>query len=85
MAAYCAAGFPDSAGLSANGIMIRRRTDATISLGRAWWDEVSRYTLRDQLSLQYLLWKHDIACRYIEADIYKPGLHFVLGRHAVKR
>lgn len=86
-ATYRAEGFPDNAGLWNTMVLARRRTDATLEFGRAWWDEISRHTPRDQVSFPYLLWKHAMPCAQLGNDIYKPGKspHFNRGLHRGQR
>lgn len=41
-----------------NGIMIRRHnTNGCMNIMNAWWNQIQRYSYRDQLSLPYVLWK----------------------------
>ena len=53
--------YPEKNGLYENNLIIRKHNDpALIALILEWWDMLSRYSKRDQLSLVYLLWKHKI-------------------------
>jgi hypothetical protein len=80
---YRAAGLPEHVGLWNTMVLARRRTDAMIELGRAWWDEITRHTPRDQVSLPYLLWKRGINCAKLGTDVYRNGAtpYFRRGRH----
>jgi len=56
MKAYHASNFPENVGLVATSVLVRRHT-ATIQLfNAAWWAELSRFTVRDQLSFNYVAW-----------------------------
>jgi hypothetical protein len=50
--------FPENCGLVQTNIVIRRHNDAySKELMEKWWDELSKYSHRDQLSFNYALWK----------------------------
>jgi hypothetical protein len=84
VSAYEADRFPRRAGLWNTMVLARRKTDEMVDLGRAWWSEMQRHTLRDQVSLPYLLWKRGIVCGQLGSDVYRPGSsrHFRRGWHA---
>jgi hypothetical protein len=46
--------------LGAHGIVFRRHTDAVKALNEFWFGEVSRHTLRDQMSLDYSAWSLNV-------------------------
>lgn len=56
VAAYHADGFPDSAGLFANGFFVRDRSFNRFC--EIWLGHVITYCARDQISLPYLVWKY---------------------------
>ena len=80
---YSADGFTDDGGLWATGVLVRRNTVEMRDFGRAWWRELQKYTMRDQISFPYLLWKHGLRCAPLGLSFCKPGLskHFELGQH----
>jgi hypothetical protein len=61
LAEYRAAGFDTDANpmheLSCNGVILRRHTPEVVALNEAWAAEISRHTLRDQMSLDYCAWR----------------------------
>lgn len=58
--------FPDEEGLSENRILFRRHNSVKVkAVMEAWWKEVSVRTSRDQLSLMYVLWQHDVDYKII--------------------
>ena len=57
MAKYMAAGYPKDNGLSFGGFILRRHTENVKRFNCAWWDEIRQHSRRDQLSLDYCLWK----------------------------
>ena len=81
--AYQAAGFADDAGLWNTMVLARRHSPEARALGRAWWDEIQRHTVRDQVSLPYLLWRDRLSCGRLGDDVYREGSskHFIRGRH----
>lgn len=41
-------------GIIQSGLMMRQRTPEVISLMREWWDELQKYSTRDQISMAYV-------------------------------
>ena len=60
VAAYRAEGMPEHFGLWATGCVARRHTPAMRALGEAWLEENRRWSIQDQVSLPYLLWRSGI-------------------------
>lgn len=50
-------GFPRKFGLYSCGILIRRNDPAVMDFMKLWYNEVEKYTYRDQISFPYILWK----------------------------
>lgn len=51
-------GFPDNLGLTNNNILIRKTNDVGLdNLMELWWEFINTYSKRDQLGLQYCIWK----------------------------
>ena len=57
---YLDEGMPEHFGLWATGSIARSHTDRMRALGDAWLDEMKRWTIQDQVSLPYLLWRDGI-------------------------
>lgn len=67
---YRKQGFQDEQDLSENRIIFRRHNEPKIKdLMWNWWREVSERTSRDQLSLMYVLWQHNIAYNLIPHSV----------------
>lgn len=83
-AAYRVAGLPEASGLWNTMVLARRNTPAMRELGRAWWHEICTHTVRDQISLPYVLWRQGITMGRLGRDVYydKSSAHFIRGRHA---
>ena len=55
---YLKENFPDNLGLTQNCIIIRKHNKKKIiKLMEFWWKEIKNYSYRDQLSLNYAIWK----------------------------
>lgn len=82
-AAYRAAGLPEHWGLRNTMVLARRNTEAMRQLGRDWWHEIQTHTIRDQVSLPFLLWRDGIKCPTMGPDLYSSAgkTNFVRGRH----
>ena len=71
---YSSEGFPKHYGLYENSILIRKHNDSEIKkIMEEWWAEYNHFPTRDQLSLPYVVWKHN----------YKNSI-FVLGNNISK-
>jgi hypothetical protein len=67
---YRKEGFPENYGIREAGVIVRKHHDEKcVLLMEQWWEEVNMHTMRDQLSLPYLLWKQG----------YKMGIIKLLG------
>jgi hypothetical protein len=58
---YLAAGMPEGFGLWAATCLARRHNSRMAALGDSWLGEIQRWSIRDQVSLPYLLWRDGIA------------------------
>ncbi|MGQ4876933.1 MAG: glycosyltransferase domain-containing protein [Promethearchaeia archaeon] len=54
---YRKEGFPENYGLTDNSFIIRRHTEKIKELNELWWKQIITYSIRDQLSLMYVLYK----------------------------
>lgn len=58
---YKKQGFPEHYGMYENGVLVRKHMDdKCIKIMDEWWDELDRFSKRDQMSLSYVLWKNHI-------------------------
>ncbi|MBN1531192.1 MAG: DUF616 domain-containing protein [Spirochaetes bacterium] len=85
MREYGEEGFPDDLGLSENNILVRRHNDPRcMTVMKEWWDQFSRFSKRDQLSLAYSIWKHRLPFTYMDESsrnrngyfYFKPHRHY---------
>lgn len=56
-ALYRSENFPEKAGLPETNILFRKPTQNTRDFNNLWWNMISRYSKRDQLSFTYCTWK----------------------------
>jgi len=56
-ARYRGAGLPAHWGLAETRVVIRRNTDAIRELNEAWWAEIERGSVRDQVALPFVCWQ----------------------------
>jgi hypothetical protein len=62
--------FPDNYGMSENKMIIRKHNKKNcVKLMEKWWDEIYKYSHRDQLSLSYIIWKTGIKVKYISKEL----------------
>lgn len=61
---YLKEGFLDDMGLYSTTCLVRKNTERTKSFQRMWWENICKYSRRDQLSFPYCLWKakENISC-----------------------
>jgi hypothetical protein len=79
---YLRDGFPYQAGLTENGVMLRRHNDiGTIELMEDWWREYCAKVKRDQISLHYLAWKHQIEIAFMQEGPRVSKKYFHIGLH----
>jgi hypothetical protein len=57
---YREQGMPENFGLYELPVSIRKNTPKIQTMNLAWWEQICRYSSRDQISLPYLLFKMDI-------------------------
>lgn len=57
------------------GMLARRRTPATSEAMQAWWEDVLRYSRRDQLSFLPVMRAHDVGLRSVPLDALHSAWH----------
>lgn len=75
VAAYRADGFTQRSHITSTGLCFRRQTPALAAFNAFWWAQVEQWGYRDQMSVDYALWKMGIRPQYI------PG-HYRDNRYA---
>lgn len=64
-AAYRREGFKQQA-ITSTGLCLRRHTEQVRTFNSIWWSEVAAWCWRDQMSVDYSLWKAGLRPTYIE-------------------
>ena len=58
-------GYPKHKGLYETGIMFRKHNTTLVREANVmWWNCIEKYSKRDQLSFNYVLWKLNLNCEY---------------------
>jgi hypothetical protein len=82
LSAYRAQEYPAHSGLFAGGFLVRAHLDPKVrAINCAWWDEVRRFSKRDQLSLPVVLSRHELVPQIIPGSYWQNGL-FRYAAHA---
>ena len=76
-------GFPANYGMTENNIIYRKHNKDSIKIiDEDWWSFVKNYSKRDQLSLSYVLWKHNIKIDDISYPNARSDIdNFMLVKH----
>lgn len=77
---YKALGLPEHNGLIASGILMRSHTKEVANFCETWWDELCKYSIRDQLSWPLVDWMVPGVCHKISWH-YPTGLEFIYIPH----
>lgn len=80
---YLQDGFvPKAVPLVAAGLFIRRNSDKVNRVFEHWYIENTKWTIQDQLSLPYIIWKHKLKVNYIPGSFWNSGPFHVREHHA---
>jgi len=78
---YRSEGFPDEFGLWKGGLIFRKPTKIIEKFNELWWNEICNWQIRDQVSLAYVIWKHNIPFKDIHFEtkfsVGRRGIHNV--------
>ncbi len=66
---YRSDGYPVNHGLVSTGLLFRRHTPITQKFNSYWWQEIENHSRRDQLSFNYVAWKHNIPFHIINGHV----------------
>ena len=69
MSYYAKENYPRENGLQAGSVILRRHTPQVVAFNNMWWSEITTGSRRDQLSLDYCLWKTGLKPNHF------PGYH----------
>jgi hypothetical protein len=74
LSSYLQQGFLDNVGLFACGVLARRHTAEIQHFGNAWLAENLRWSIQDQVSFPFLVWKHRLSCTVYPANLWHGPL-----------
>lgn len=79
---YRSEGYPANNGLIKGGILIRKHHEPTvIKVMEGWWEELQKESHRDQLSFNYVAWKHQFSHQVIEGNLRNHEYFYMIGVH----
>lgn len=75
--------FPSHFGLSETGILFRKHNNLLcIKIMDEWWSMLENYSVRDQISLMYILWKNKVQPEWLCPYAYRQLKHdFTVVQH----
>lgn len=72
---YLEEGFPDTNGVLWTMMLMRRHNNPSlIRAMEAWWHELNQWSKRDQMSFNYVAWKHHLNFEYVAFGDVSPHL-----------
>ena len=83
LAHYQHEGFPDTGGMWEGSVIFKRHSSERLSAAMdEWWELYSRFQTRDQFSLPFVIWKHQL--EVYDLDDHRPGRehYFVRLQHS---
>jgi len=72
---YLQEGMPHKWGLPETRCVIRRNTESIRALNEAWWAELERYSVRDQVSLPFVCWQAGVKWHEIPGRCWVRNTH----------
>lgn len=78
---YKKEGFNENQGLYETSILIRDKN--YFKFNELWWDEIKKESIRDQISLPYILWKLNMKPNIIQIDYNNNNLFKVKEHHFI--
>lgn len=80
MNAYIEDKFPEKLGLGQNCVLIQYVDDNLLKFQSAWWEEVKKWSYRDQLSFMYAIWKTDTKYNLLDETTFNNYFKKSFGR-----
>lgn len=83
---YADEGYPANNGLATNPIILRAHNDErVIDVMEDWWTEIKYGSRRDQLSFDYVAWKHKFKYSFLKGDSRRNRYFSQTGKHTGKK
>lgn len=70
---YKSCEYPENNGLAATGIIVRRHSDSIKEFNKMWMEHVMKYSIRDQLSFDYVAFERKINYKIIPGNYWHGG------------
>lgn len=68
-------GYPKNNGLIHGAVIVRNHSDQNVKKCMSdWWDEIERFSYRDQLSFNYVAWRNCLSVKYADHDLNNTEL-----------
>ena len=66
---YQKEGYPDDNGMAVTMVLLRQHNNPLVKAAMLeWWNQIERFSNRDQMSFNYVMWKLSMPFEYIEGD-----------------
>ncbi|MDA9786872.1 DUF616 domain-containing protein [Pontimonas sp.] len=80
---YRSLGFPDDAGLWEGSVIFKNHSSEKLAPAmNEWWDLYSRFQTRDQFSLPFVIWKHELSVFDLDSHSLGREHYFVRLQHS---
>lgn len=80
---YRKEGFPENYGLNETNVIIRFKSEKVNQIMDDWMAELVEHSHRDQLSFNYVLWKHNY--KILDMSVKKRNENFLTMRHKAQK
>lgn len=60
--------YPEHNGMGECNVIVRRHNDKVKKFNEDWWEQIQKFSCRDQISFPYVLWKSDIKCNFVKGE-----------------
>ena len=82
---YLEDGYPEKNGLVETGVMLRKHSEISIQeVMDLWWSNIKSHSHRDQLSVNYCLWKKSVDYKLMPGTMSSNNPGFIVQRHRGK-
>lgn len=79
---YRESGYPEGNGLIAGTVLVRRHNEKkVVELMEEWWRHIDRFSVRDQISFNFVAWQQKFDIEYFPFSIY-DNPYFIWGGHS---
>lgn len=80
---YESEGFPDSDGMWEGSVIFKNHSSPRLGPAmNEWWDLYSRFQTRDQFSLPFVIWKHELSVFDLDSHSHGREHYFVRLQHS---